>query len=120
MARSHGRESQKQRAARAQEVLQGLRREYPLAECALIHHNPLQLLVATILSAQCTDKRVNMVTPDLFRKYPDVAAFASTTVEKLGKDIHSTCFLNAKARHIIGACSAIIEHHDGKVPCTLD
>ena len=61
-----------------------------------------------------------MVTPDLFRKYPDVAAFASTTVEKLGKDIHSTGFFNAKARHIIGACSAIIEHHDGKVPCTLD
>ena len=120
MARSHGRESQKQRAARAQEVLQGLRSEYPQAECALIHHGPLQLLIATILSAQCTDKRVNMVTPELFRKYPDVAAFASSSVEELGKDIHSTGFFNAKARHIIGACNAIIEHHGGNVPCTLD
>ncbi len=119
MARTHGRESQKRRAARAQDVLRGLRSEYPDAECALVHRDPLQLLVATILSAQCTDKRVNMVTPKLFRKYPDAAAFASTSVEELGKDIHSTGFFNAKARHIIGACSAIIEHHGGKVPCTL-
>ena len=73
------------------------------------------LLIATILSAQCTDKRVNMVTPELFRKYPDVATFASSSVEELGKDIHSTGFFNAKARHIIGACNAIIEHHDGNV-----
>ena len=120
VAKSHGRESQKQKATRAQEVLRGLRSEYPQAECALVHHDPLQLLVATILSAQCTDERVNMVTPELFCKYPDVTAFASTTVEELGKDIYSTGFFNAKARHIIGACSAIIEHHGGKVPCTLD
>ena len=119
MARPHGRESQKRRAARAQGVLRGLRSEYPQAECALVHRDPLQLLVATILSAQCTDERVNMVTPPLFRKYPDAAAFASTSVEELGKDIHSTGFFNAKARHIIGACSAIIEHHGGEVPRTL-
>ncbi len=119
MARPHGRESQKRKAARAQGVLRGLRSEYPQAECALVHRDPLQLLVATILSAQCTDERVNMVTPGLFRKYPDAAAFASTSVEELGKDIHSTGFFNAKARHIIGACSAIIEHHGGEVPRTL-
>ena len=119
MARPHGRESQKRRAARAQGVLRGLRSEYPQAECALVHRDPLQLLVATILSAQCTDERVNMVTPPLFRKYPDAAAFASTSVEELGKDIHSTGFFNAKARHIIGACSAIIEHYGGEVPRTL-
>ena len=119
MARPHGRESQKRRAARAQGVLRGLRSEYPQAECALVHRDPLQLLVATILSAQCTDERVNMVTPPLFRKYPDAAAFASTSVEELGKDIHSTGFFNAKARHIIGACSAIIEQHGGEVPRTL-
>ena len=119
MVKPHGRESPKQRAARAQTVLAGLRREYPQAECALLHRDPVQLLVATILSAQCTDERVNMVTPGLFRKYPDAAAFASTGVEELGKDIHSTGFFNAKARHIIGACSAIIEHHGGEVPRTL-
>ena len=119
MARPHGRESQKRRAARAQGVLRGLRSEYPQAECALVHRDPLQLLVATILSAQCTDERANMVTPPLFRKYPDAAAFASTSVEELGKDIHSTGFFNAKARHIIGACSAIIEHYGGEVPRTL-
>ena len=70
-------------------MLRGLRSEYPQAECALVHRDPLQLLVATILSAQCTDERVNLVTPGLFRKYPDAAAFASTSVEELGKDIHS-------------------------------
>ena len=120
MVKPHGRESPKQRAARAQTVLAGLRREYPQAECALLHHDPLQLLVATILSAQCTDERVNMVTPPLFHKYPDAKAFAAADFTELGEVIHSTGFFNAKARHIIGACKAIIERHAGEVPRTLD
>ena len=120
MAKPHGRESQAKRAARAQAVLAGLRREYPQAECALLHHDPLQLLVATILSAQCTDERVNMVTPPLFRKYPDAATFAAADFAELGEVIHSTGFFNAKARHIIGACSAIVKRHGGEVPRTLD
>ena len=120
MVKPHGRESPKQRAARAQTVLAGLRREYPQAECALLHRDPLQLLVATILSAQCTDERVNMVTPPLFHKYPDAKAFAAADFAELGEVIHSTGFFNAKARHIIGACKAIIERHAGEVPRTLD
>ena len=101
-------------------MLAGLRREYPQAECALLHRDPLQLLVATILSAQCTDERVNMVTPPLFHKYPDAKAFAAADFAELGEVIHSTGFFNAKARHIIGACKAIIERHAGEVPRTLD
>jgi len=114
VVKPHGRESPKQRAARAQTVLAGLRREYPQAECALLHRNPLQLLVATILSAQCTDERVNMVTPPLFHKYPDAKAFADADFAELGEVIHSTGFFNAKARYIIGACKAIIERHAGE------
>jgi len=120
VVKPHGRESPKQRAARTQTVLAGLRREYPQAECALLHRDPLQLLVATILSAQCTDERVNMVTPPLFHKYPDAKAFAAADFAELGEVIHSTGFFNAKARHIIGACKAIIERHAGVVPRTLD
>jgi endonuclease-3 len=120
VVKPHGRESPKQRAARAQTVLTGLRREYPQAECALLHRDPLQLLVATILSAQCTDERVNMVTPPLFHKYPDAKAFADADFAELGEVIHSTGFFNAKARHIIGTCKAIIERHAGEVPRTLD
>ena len=101
-------------------MLAGLRREYPQAECALLHRDPLQLLVATILSAQCTDERVNMVTPPLFHKYPDAKAFAAADFAELGEVIHSTGFFNAKARHIIGTCKAIIERHAGEVPRTLD
>lgn len=119
MAKPHGRESLAKLAARAQTVLAGLRREYPQAECALLHRDPLQLLVATILSAQCTDERVNMVTPGLFRKYPDVAAFAAADFTELGEVIHSTGFFNSKARHIIGACKAIVERHGSEVPRTL-
>ena len=79
MVKPHGRESPKQRAARTQTVLAGLRREYPQAECALLHRDPLQLLVATILSAQCTDERVNQVTPSLFARYPTPAAIRLKT-----------------------------------------
>ena len=116
----HGRGSTEESGARTQTVLAGLGSECPRAECALLHRDPLQLLVATILSAQCTDERVNMVTPPLFHKYPDAKAFAAADFAELGEVIHSTGFFNAKARHIIGACKAIIERHAGEVPRTLD
>lgn len=112
------RESKSAKAARAQRIADELRRLYP-AQCALTHSNPLQLLVATILSAQCTDERVNLVTPALFAKYPDATAFASGKQRDVEKLIHSTGFFRAKAKSILGATRAIIRDHAGEVPQTL-
>lgn len=112
------RESKSAKAARAQRIADELRRLYP-AQCALTHSNPLQLLVATILSAQCTDERVNLVTPALFAKYPDATAFASGKQRDIEKLIHSTGFFRAKAKSILGATRAIIRDHAGEVPQTL-
>ena len=113
------RESKTAKAARAQRIADELRRLYP-AQCALTHSNPLQLLVATILSAQCTDERVNLVTPGLFAKYPDAAAFATAKQRDIEKLIHSTGFFRAKSKSILGATRAIIRDHAGQVPQTLD
>lgn len=93
---------------------------YPDASCALIHENPWQLLVATILSAQCTDKRVNEVTPGLFRKYPSPADFAAVRPEVLAQDIRSTGFFNNKARSIVGAAQRVTGEFGGKVPRTME
>lgn len=112
------RESKAVKAARAQRIADELRRLYP-ARCALTHSNPLQLLVATILSAQCTDERVNLVTPVLFAKYPDATAFAAAKQRDVEKLIHSTGFFRAKAKNILGATRAIIRDHGGEVPQTL-
>jgi endonuclease-3 len=112
------RESKSAKAARAQRIAVELRRLYP-AQCALTHSNPLQLLVATILSAQCTDERVNLVTPALFAKYPDANAFAAARQRDVEKLIHSTGFFRAKAKSILGATRAIIRDHAGEVPRTL-
>jgi len=106
----------KKRAARIDVILAGL---YP-NETALEFDNPLQLLVATILSAQCTDARVNQVTPALFRKYPDAAAFAGAKQEDLEKEIYSTGFFRQKAKAIIGCCRAIVERFQGEVPGTVE
>ena len=93
---------------------------YPQATCALQHRNAWQLLVATILSAQCTDKRVNEVTPGLFQKYPTLDDFANASQDELANDIRSTGFFNNKARSLIGAARKVLADFKGKVPRTMD
>ena len=110
-------EARKNQAALVNELLAAA---YPDAKCALIHHSPLQLLVATMLSAQCTDARVNMVTPGLFKKYPDAPALAAVSQEELEKEIRSTGFYRNKAQSIREASRDIVEKHGGKVPGTLE
>jgi endonuclease III len=105
---------------RARRVQRGLAKLYPDAKCALEHDNALQLLIATILSAQCTDVRVNLVTPALFAKYPDAKAFADADIGALEKAIQSTGFFRAKAKNIKAACQAIVERHGGEVPGTME
>ena len=104
-------------ATRAGKIIKKLRATYPDAECALHHTNPLQLLVATILSAQCTDERVNKVTPSLFAKYKTAADFAAA--DNLEELIKSTGFFRNKAKSIRNCCRAIAERHAGKVPDTM-
>ncbi len=110
----------KERKARIEKILAGLDQMFPGATCALHHRNPWQLLVATILSAQCTDERVNMVTPGLFRKYPTVKDFAAASQDELAQDIRSTGFFNNKAKSLIGAAKKIVADFGGKVPRTMD
>jgi endonuclease-3 len=93
---------------------------YPNATCALHHNNPFELLVATILSAQCTDKRVNEVTPGLFQKYPTPLDFAHARQEVLANDIRSTGFFNNKAKSVIGAAKKIVGEFGGNVPRTME
>jgi len=93
---------------------------YPKATCAIHHSNPWELLVATILSAQCTDKRVNEVTPGLFAKYPTPRDFAAVRPEVLAQDIRSTGFFNNKAKSIVGAAQKVLRDFSGKVPQTMD
>lgn len=107
-------------AERVKKILKVLRKTYPDVECALHHENPLQLLVATILSAQCTDKRVNIVTPALFKKYPDVKSFAEASLSELEKDIKSTGFYKNKAKAIKNCCHLIVTKHGGEVPQSLE
>jgi endonuclease-3 len=93
---------------------------YPESVCALVHESPLQLLVATILSAQCTDVRVNLVTPSLFARYPNAQAFADAPLPDLEQAIRSINFFRNKARNIRACCQAIVTQHGGNVPGTLD
>jgi len=109
-----------EKSARTAEILQILHRLFPDVTCALHHTNAWELLVATILSAQCTDERVNMVTPGLFRKYPTIEDFARVTPEELGQDIRSTGFFNNKAKNIIGAARRILTAYGGQVPRTME
>ena len=106
--------------AKEKKILKLLDRYYPDPECALTHDSPLQLLVATILSAQCTDARVNMVTPALFKKYPTAEDFANAKINELEKLIHSTGFYKNKAKNIKLCCQAIVKNHNGEVPKELD
>jgi endonuclease-3 len=105
---------------RVNALLEQLRELYPDARCALDFRTPLQLLVATILSAQCTDARVNKVTPALFAAYPDAAAFAAAEQAALEKAIHSTGFFRNKAKSIREASADIVAKHGGQVPRTLE
>lgn len=109
-----------ERAARVSKILELLDRTYPDATCALVHKDAWQLLVATILSAQSTDKMVNSVTPALFKKYPTIRDFAAVSQEELAQDIHSTGFFNNKARSVIGAAKKILADYGGTVPRTIE
>jgi endonuclease-3 len=104
---------------RARRIVRLLAQLYPDARCSLDYNNPLQLLVATILSAQCTDVRVNLVTPALFARYPDVDAFAHADPAELETAIQSTGFFRNKARSIIGCCKKLAAEHGGRMPSTL-
>lgn len=97
-----------------------LREHFLEAKCELVFKTPLQLLVATILSAQCTDQRVNLVTKELFKKYPDVTAFARASLKELEQDIQSTGFYHNKAKSIQGCCQALLEMYDGEVPQDIE
>ena len=106
--------------ARVKKIIAALRRTYPDAHCELDHRAPLELLVATILSAQCTDKRVNMVTPVLFKKYRSAADFANANLAELEQEIRTTGFFRSKAKNIQSCCKGIAEKHGGKVPNTME
>ena len=110
------RESLEAKRGRARKIIAALERAYPDAKIALEFTTPLELLVATILSAQCTDERVNMVTPALFRAYRSAADYARLKPETLEKAIRSTGFFRAKARSIVGMARALVERHGGEVP----
>lgn len=105
---------------RARKVVGFLKRTYPDAKCHLVFSNAAELLVGSILSAQCTDKRVNTITPGLFRKYPDLEAFSRASELDLQEDVRSTGFYRNKARSIIGCAKAIMEKHDGSVPGSME
>lgn len=104
----------------ASRVVKLLAETYPAAKCALEFHSPLELLVATILSAQCTDTRVNMVTPELFRKYRSAADYANAKTKTLEGEIKSTGFFRSKTKSIQGACRQLVEEHGGVVPAELE
>jgi endonuclease-3 len=108
------------RKARVVRILESLDRLYPNATCALIHRNAWELLVATILSAQCTDKRVNEVTPGLFAKYPTIEDFAHASQAELANDIRPTGFFNNKSKSVIGAARKITTEFRGEVPRTIE
>jgi endonuclease-3 len=104
---------------RAAIIYKRLNKEYPDAHCELQHENPLQLLMATILSAQCTDKRVNLVTPQLFKRFPDANSLAAAKPEELENLIRSTGFFRNKTRSLIGMADAVVEQHGGGIPSTM-
>jgi endonuclease III len=114
------RENQKDKLERTQKVLSALKRVYPDAHCELNFENPLQLLVATILSAQCTDKRVNLVTAELFKKYKTAKDFAEAPLSEIEEAVKTTGFFRNKAKNIKACCAALVEKFGGEVPRTMD
>ena len=105
---------------RADLIYKRLNREYPDAHCELEHESPLQLLMATILSAQCTDKRVNLVTPSLFEKYPDAGALADANPDEVEDLIRTTGFFRNKTKSLLGMANAVVERHRGEIPNTME
>jgi endonuclease-3 len=114
------REDQKTKAARAREIFAALDKVYPGAHCELSHSNPLELLVATVLSAQCTDKQVNLVTADLFAKYHTADDYANADPDVFAQDIRRIGLYRAKAKNIQAACRKLVELHHGEVPSTME
>jgi len=114
------RESKDVKRARAKKIIRELKKAYPDAKIALDFGNPPELLVATILAAQCTDERVNMVTPDLFKKYPTARRYARAEPETFEPEIRSTGFFRSKTRSIIGMAKALVDTHGGEVPKTRE
>ena len=113
-------ESLEQLQARTREILRRLKKAYPKSRCSLDHRNPFQLLVATILSAQCTDERVNQVTPRLFARFPDAQALAEASLEDIIEIIRPTGFFNNKAKSIKACSQALVEKHGGEVPPDME
>jgi len=114
------RETSEAKTARTKKIIAGLENAYPTAHCELNHSNALELLIATILSAQCTDKRVNIVTADLFKKYRSAADFANANLTELEQDIKTTGFYRNKAKSIKAACRSLMDKHGGDVPRTME
>ena len=114
------REPREPEAAQHKKIIAGLKQAYPDAQCELDHSNPLELLVATILSAQCTDKRVNLVTADLFKNYRSAADYARAPLPELEQAIKSTGFFRNKAKSLKNCCQALVEQHSGQVPRTME
>jgi endonuclease-3 len=114
------RESQDELKTRTRDIIRRLKRSYPDAKCSLNHSNPFELLVATILSAQCTDERVNLVTADLFRKYKKPEDYLKVSPQELEKDIQSTGFFRNKTKSIQGTSKVLTEEYGGQVPHTMD
>jgi endonuclease-3 len=114
------RESRENKKARTQRIIAGLEKAYPDAHCELNFSSPLELLIATILSAQCTDKRVNLVTADLFKKYPSAAVYAAAPAAELEEAIKSTGFFRNKTKSIKTCCEALVARHGGEVPKTME
>src|SRR4029077_3780448 len=114
------RETKEAKAQRIKKIIAGLKKTSPGAHCELNHSNPLELLIATILSAQCTDKRVNLVTAELFKQYRSAADYARASQPELEQAIRTTGFFRNKAKSIKTACQALLEKHDGQVPRTME
>jgi endonuclease-3 len=107
-------------AAETRAILKALERQHPNADTELHYSNPYELLVATILSAQCTDERVNQVTPELFKRYPDAPTLANATTAELEPQIQSTGFFRAKSKSLLGMAKAVTERHHGAIPASMD
>jgi len=120
MAKSGFNDDDDAKKQQGRKILRALKKKYPLAECSLTHEDPFQLLVAVILSAQCTDARVNMVTPVLFDKFPTPETLAAATQKQVETIIRSLGFFRAKATNLRGMAAALVDEHGGEVPQTLE
>ena len=120
VTRPRGRETRLALQARAKEIFRRLKKRYPDAHCELDHRNAFELLCATILSAQCTDARVNLVTPELFQRYPDAEALAMARPEDVEAIIRSTGFFRNKTKSLIGMANAVVERQGGRIPDSME